>query len=215
MGKSLWIILLLFAAIIAPNAHADDITDYTINFTGGGVPPFEIGPEGLPTGTIVYDASVQSITASMVWDGYDFELPDAVLTNGITPSPGCTGATTAALALAYLGGCGGSVVWRGDAFSPIGYVTLYVGDPDTTYFAQFQPPFDINQYLINGDVIDGGELTITPTVATPEPGTGSLMLIGIGMVLMVVVAQKKTYNSGHSTGTGASSPLTVASRMSG
>jgi hypothetical protein len=93
MRKSLWIVAFVFVAIVAPIAHADDFTNYTVSFTGSGTLPTS------PT-TVTFDDTTNQFTLfTVTWDGlaFDFasELSSAANEN-IDGVAACGGSTKAA-----------------------------------------------------------------------------------------------------------------------
>jgi hypothetical protein len=176
MRKSLWIIpiLLLFLAISALCAGAD-----TITFTGA--PP---GPL-TPTGSFAYNTTTNLFTSFVVvWNGITFDLSGSANSPQIFGAgPAClAGATGAPAALALLTNCGAEAFWE--------------ALEDTTGFAQFtfaagvspsHPFIDISNTQTASPppsvgFTDGGTYQVS---AVPEPGTFSLMLIGVGLVLVM------------------------------
>jgi len=191
MRNSLWIILTLLVAIGAPSAHADTCplgntcTDYTITFTE------TTGSDPLPTGTVVFDSTTSSISSSIVWDGLSFAFEDSDLTASLLSPPilplpaSCLGATPAQEVLNTLEGCTGlPAAWNGLAPSNSGIAIFgleILYPPSDTSFSDGESVLN----LTDNSTQDAGILTISPTVATPEPGAGLLMLIGIGLVLVM------------------------------
>ena len=158
MRKTLWIIPLLFAAIGAPSAHADSF--WTITFYGPDAPTV-IGPNA-----IEYDPGIG---------------PQISTGTFVTPS----------------------------------FTVLYEGSTITLFSVGFPPPYcfcspspnDVFALVASGTSMSvndlsegfpvyssdgggpGGPLTwnviLTPIPAVPEPGTGGLMLLGVGAVLVM------------------------------
>jgi hypothetical protein len=160
MQKFLWVILTaLLVAFGVPAAHADTVTDGTLNFTlisGGPVPT---------QGSFVFDNSTSLFLSYTVnWNGavYNF-APQADIvgftiatetTNGfcgVGPlgAPGCTPALPGSFSLPF------------DSLQPsAGTFT------DPTVFAF-------------------GSFTITETVTTPEPSSVALILATVGFLLVM------------------------------
>lgn len=81
MRETLWIVSVLFllTTIGAPNAHADSITDGTINFTVSSGSP-------APTGSFSFDNTTNAFTSVDVeWDGGGF-LFSPLFGNGVSQS---------------------------------------------------------------------------------------------------------------------------------
>jgi hypothetical protein len=175
MRKSLWIILilLLFAAIRTPNARADIITDYTITFTGAS-------PSLTPAGSFTYDSTVLSFSNFLVvWDGITFDLTSAAnnpVTKGTLPT--ClTSASGATATFSLLTDCASD---PNAAWSAIG---------STPEFFIFDTPpvatgvISVRTIASQPPTSDAAAGTFeVSAITTPEPGTSSLMLIGIGLV---------------------------------
>jgi PEP-CTERM motif len=183
MRNSLWIIALLFAVVVAPNAHANNIIDYTINFTSNQ-------GDVASSGTLEYDSTIPSVTASIVWEGQTFGFSDANLVAGLDGNSSFTGCTGTAEALAFnvLNGCAGTMNWFGDNFNGADYLQLYViqGAPCGSTLESGYPCYDgFAPPLAGLDVpYSGGTFTLTavdPT-PTPEPSTCSFILLGAGML---------------------------------
>jgi hypothetical protein len=112
MRKSLGIVpvLLLFAALIAPNAHADTVTDYTITFALRGT---MYGTINASSGAFTYDDTSSQFTRfTLLWDGILFDLTSGanaptIDTGGpFGPLPGCLTSTSgAAASLSLLTSC--------------------------------------------------------------------------------------------------------------
>jgi hypothetical protein len=100
MRKSLWIIALVFAAIGAPNAHAD-VTEYTINFTGGSPNP--------TSGSFDFDNNPADLTPfsdfTVVWEGLTFDLTSAANSAFVYGVPPCISAAGAQAAFQLLTVC--------------------------------------------------------------------------------------------------------------
>ena len=161
MRKSLWTIplLLLFAAIGAPPAHADTYNP-TFTCTGTCV--------SLPTAPAVSFPAPTTITET--WD--TIVIP---ITLPAADTPGDT------------------YIWDNVFITPTIIETDFI-DPtqnftDAVVFTITQTP-NLN---VPGD---RGILIFTP-IATPEPPPGSLMLLGIGLVLL----PRKRNSRGHQLAT--------------
>ena len=190
MRKTLWIIPLLFAAISAPNVHADDDTDYTINFT--------LSPPGtLPTaGSFVYDNTTNTFVSFTVdWDGLVFDLTSSANSPLIiSDGPPCiSGATGPQATLALMTTCNSATpaaYW--DAVNPTpeqsgsnaDFTFIAFGPGVTTEEIAISPPGGIT-----GTETGDSGLGSFEAIATPEPGTSGLMLIGI--IALVLVMRKR------------------------
>jgi len=179
MRKTLWTVpvLLLFAALAAPTAHADS---YTITFTCSSNPSCI-----LPTsGTFSYDAGTQTFTTDVfvVWDGTTFDISPASLYENPSPFPTSTcfgSATGAALVFELLATCG-----------PASSGSNWVGNTNPVVFT-FQNYGPNSSYILSISESQSGELagaysTGTWTVAdvtTPEPSAVVLLLTVIGLLL--------------------------------
>jgi hypothetical protein len=176
MGKSLWIIAMLFAAIVGPNARAGTITDGTFNFTvtSGGGPT--------PTGSFVWDNTTNTFTSFTIqWDGAVFDFS----TSGFT--------------LSSLGSSGN---WCAASPSDGGAPCIASFFPGGVFFLDCSPggSLECSSGGVQDDGISGsftspeptvavqGTYSITETVATPEPTSVAFMLLGVGFVL---VARKR------------------------
>ena len=146
MRKSLWIVplVLLFAAIAPPKAHADE---YTITFTGGTTTPVDT--------TITISAS-DVLSLGSVTDGASGWDQFAPLQLTATPETD-------------------HLIWT--ITSPQGLFILEDLTAGDDTFSPYYGP------LAPGDT---GTASITDiSIATPEPGTASLMLLGIGLVFLM------------------------------
>jgi hypothetical protein len=188
MRKSLWIVpVLLIAAIGAPNAIADTLTSYTITFTGTGI---------LPTsGSFTYDSTVPNFTNFVVvWSSVPIDLTASANAPAIgTPLNSCFTSSSGASATFSL-------------------LTNCATDPNAGWFAlntTGTPEFVFEDCTVPATECPNSELTdisaIIPGVyiplfsaggyggftvsAVPEPGTLSLTLLGI--LLLVVVMRKR------------------------
>ncbi len=162
MGKSLWIIFaVLFVAIEAPNAHADSLFTPTFTCTQAG------GCTSLPTAPAVSFPAPTTITET--WNGFVFLIPlpapssptDVILWQNVwqninsSCTTSCVGVASARIQ---------------DNFS---------GIVETVTLTNLPSPG-----ILSSVFLDGGDLTFAP-VAVPEPSSGALMLMGIGLVLVM------------------------------
>jgi hypothetical protein len=177
MRKSFWIILTVaLVAIGTPIAHADSFTDYTISFTQSS------GSDPFPIGTIAFDTTTPSISATIQWEGFSFGFLDSDLTAGLHSliPLACAGPNIAQKVLNLMDGCFGPMQWVANATSTGAAFVLSIPGPLIDRFLDEQVVgIDFGTTLAN----DAGTLSITPTTATPEPGTVGLMLTGIGFLL--------------------------------
>lgn len=201
MRKLFWFIpvLLVFATIGAPTAlRAGDIT-YNINFSGGSPTP--------TSGTFTYDTTANDFTSfNVTFDGVNFNfLPSAngPVTQG-SCSPLFTGPEIYALLTGSAGSCGGlplAPAW--DAFPPNPAGGTSTEQLLLTFFNSSN-----SGGLIGGGAaipsplpFTSGTFTVTTAVTpTPEPGTISLMLTGLGLLgLMVVIRNRKAQGIAQAT----------------
>lgn len=173
MRKSLWIVLgLLLVAISAPNALADSYTYATLYFVGG--------QSGNTVGSLVYDNTTNEFTSfDANVPGGGFSLEHNVWTDGgynatwiyYYPFPAGGGSTQEqSFFLMLTGGGGGTFDWS---------INFLPGQSiDTIYdFAGLG--------VIFGAGCCGTADSGTFTVVTPEPGTSTLLLLGIGFLISV------------------------------
>ena len=165
---------LVFAlSFAAPNVHADTVTNYTINFTGGSP---------LPTsGSFTYDSTVPAFSNFIVvWDGLTFNLTSSANNPTVVPPlPGCIPAGTGpAESFALLSGCA-SGTWA----APPGLGTFAIGIPPIGSCCPSPPQFSIFSSVGPSFSNDFGSGSYSiAAVATPEPSSLALMLSGVGLV---------------------------------
>jgi PEP-CTERM motif-containing protein len=157
MRKPLWTIpvLLLFAAIGAPNAHADTLYTYTFTSYGPGV------------NNIVLSWTTEPIIAV---------TGDTPLTAGQLTSASLTG----------------TVLYPATILS-VDLDDSGLGDQETVLSDGIllgQDNFAIGDYSEAGAYIsqpapDEVDVLTVSAIQTPEPSTGALMLIGIGIMLLM------------------------------
>src|ERR1700690_588345 len=192
MRRSLWIVAILWAGVIAPNAHADTLTTYTINYTGG--PP-------IPTsGSFTYDSTTPGFSNfHVIFDGRDFDFSTiANNTLNINPQintggPSCIGGTTGPQAVfELLTACTSISHWDSISLSSSLPEELAFGfgacDSNgniamTGYYFNSDPSASFNQSYVSGGF----------TTATPEPGTGALLLFGLGLPGLMLVMRKRSF----------------------
>lgn len=159
MRKFYWSVLaLLFVGVCAPYAHADSITQGTLNFTVTAVGPFH--GTFAPTGSFVYDDTTKTFASLTVkWDGVVFDL--APLFTGV--------------ALAVLD--------EGGNWAASGNLGVDTPHPATPYFSLdgvFDYPTCCVQFTDGGARASG-----TYAVTTPDPSSFALLMLGLGALLMV------------------------------
>jgi len=189
MQKTLWIILAaLIAAIGAPNAHADTITDGAFGFTVDGIGP--PSTQFLPSGSFVYDNSTNQFTSfTVMWHGVSFDFTTAA--NGFT-DPGAVGCAGAPAGNAFYVdlicnvNASGLGEWNAGAINnPTGLadfqfeVSHGVEPPIVTVATAVTPtPENVGDYSLT-------LVTSTPVANTPEPGGFTLIVLGIGTVFVM------------------------------
>jgi hypothetical protein len=161
MRKSLWIIALLFAAIFAPDVHAQT-TEYLVTFgNGNGIAPTIVGSD-----IIDYDSSTDQFTTpsiSVDWPSDDPPLAAAT----IVLSNEDASVSTSTLQSLYWECNTASSYLRCLINDDVG--GLYLGETaDSTTLSEFDEDFG----------------PVTLTAVTPEPNTAVFWLTGI--VLMIV-----------------------------
>lgn len=182
MRKSLWIILaLLLAAIGAPHAQADVMTNYTISFSGTGT---------LPTsGSFTYDSTTPAFSSFIVvWDGLTFNLTSAANSPGIigpTPPACISGDSGAAASFQLLTNCGGPTTeWQANPQET--FVNFIFLTPETS--SACENGHDCIGFSANASssTFEGGYGTFSVAATTaPEPSSLALMLLGLGLVFVM------------------------------
>ena len=163
------LLLLLFAAIGAPAAHADSLTLGTLNFTVTG------GGPNATSGSFVYDNTTSLFTSFNVeWAGTNWDFEPSLLSLGTVASKGFfDGLPSISAPLPWFG------FWQ-----PVTELTTGFQLNDSSQNIKVGTFFD--------DVLAGGTYYTTETSATPtpEPSTFGLMLIGLGLGAMVVMRKR-------------------------
>jgi hypothetical protein len=193
--KLLWTVIPVVLMVIgATNAKAD--TFYTINFSSSYGDP--ITPSGaLPTSGIVdYNATANTITATIVWEGQTFVFNTSDLTDGsvlYNVSCGSPAANQAAIALNMLNGCTGYVWWYANVNPPGGPYYPYGSTSGENYFSLDAGVFPDLQTTVTDGASNSftaqGNLTITQSTA--EPGVLPLTLLGVGLVGLMFIMRKR------------------------
>jgi hypothetical protein len=188
MRKSLGIIpVLLFAALIAPNAHADIYTDYTITFA------LTRGSINVSAGSFTYDdTSGQFTSFTLLWDGIDFDLTSSAnAPSTVTPGlPSCLTSTSGAAAgLSLLTSCSTDQqsFWSGDLCATCGPQVSFVFQDTGTGFP-IEGAIAIFENGTTGSpvVTSRGRWSVTEeNSTTPEPSFLGLTLLGIGLAFLM------------------------------
>ena len=147
MRKSLWIIPLLFAAIVAPYANADSISDTTTITTQADPKILFVCCNGEPTSPQITDLDV-SFAANV--------MPILIVVTG--PATGCTPAISSS--------------------APQVIETCKTIEPGAMIAMTTAAKFVSACWTVGGIC----ESAATPT---PEPATGGLMLLGIGLLFVM------------------------------
>jgi hypothetical protein len=158
MRETLWIVSVLFLLLTigAPNAHADSITDGTINFTVSSGSP-------APTGSFSFDNTTNAFTSVDVeWDGGEFLF--SPLFGMVVPPTATSGSWSAA---------DPSVTFN--QFGPAIFA-LFIG---LTTLSTFSGPA-----FTDPNAIADGTFTVT-SCATSEPSSVALTLLGVGLVFVM------------------------------
>jgi hypothetical protein len=180
MRKSSWIIALLFATIVAPNARADEVTDYVIDFTKTG------GTSEPISATFAYDSTTSTFSNFIVsWNGITFNLTTSFhdANNPFTelPLPSCLTATTGGAAtFSLLTDCAGaSSRWNAQSTEVNEFV-----------FSTTSGPGELSIAALGGGLGTGEAAAGTfAIVAAPEPS--SLLMLGAGMAGIVSLIRRK------------------------
>jgi hypothetical protein len=199
MRKSLWIvpILLLFAAIGAPGAHADDIVQVTISnltFNGNNV----CGSSGTASCTQTLSESYQwdNTTNTSVSGSFSLSTAGGLGTSfSLYSGPRLAGAPFSVFAGVVNPATDIMRVFLGDnTLSPLGTGT-YTLIPTTSFYPGTPGTFAADIFC--GSATCEADFPTTSTVfvfatagtvtvsTVPEPRTPSLILIGIGLVLVM------------------------------
>jgi hypothetical protein len=165
MRKSLWIIFaLILVAIAAPNMRADSFTDGTLNFTVVGGGP-------APTGSFVFDNTTSTFTSFTVsWDGATWDFVGVATSLGAFPSIP-TGPTPSAWIA-----CGPATTSLTCAEPPQDFALFFSAPLSTTVVLG---PVAPGTFLVPDATAFGGYTVSETQLATPEPSSVALLLLGI------------------------------------
>jgi hypothetical protein len=164
MRKSLWIIALLFAAIGAPNAHADSY-DPLFSCTAAINGCTTTGSNGVPLFPSAAPVSFPAPTLIVTMDGASFAFSFQ---------------STARYSDNYTWS-----MYELFQYVPGTYaVGMTITDSTFPSFSMDLVSVTIPNVLNPDDLFKSGDLTFLPT-STPEPSSIALMLAGIGLVLVI------------------------------
>ena len=169
MRKSLSIIfVLILVAIAVPNMRADSFTDGTLNFTVGGGGP-------APTGSFVYDNTTSTFTSFTVsWDGAMWDFAGVATSLGAFPS-----IPTGPALFAWIA-CGPTTTSLTCSEPPQDFVLFFAAPLST---AVVLGPIGPGTFLVPDAAAFGGYTVSESQVATPEPSSVALLLLGIPFLL--------------------------------
>jgi len=219
--RILWIIALVFAALIAPTVlRANDIT-YNVNQTGllpGAGTGSLIGTITTNGATgILSGADFVSVNLVVTWSAAPAYVMDGNVCNGFVI--GCPSDSSTPPTIAFWCGTGCGITATASALS-----FDFTSDATGAYF-ELQAAGNASQWCIRNDsectfipdfnngigilnassgAVDESSLsgsdyvfaTTTATSPTPEPGTGGLLLIGVGLLGFMMVMRKR-HSLGH------------------
>lgn len=180
MRQSLWIIALVFAAIITPTVLSAANITYTVNQTVG---------IGSMTGTITTDGAIGTLATADTVD-WNLKISDGTTTLLLTPTDSLrfdvgSALSASAIALMFNFSTGGPQNSFYGFFPNGGGMAEWVGNVPPSGNGNFQI-FNLNgdSVSLQSAVVSGNQV-IASIPAVPEPGTNSLMLIGIGLVFVM------------------------------
>lgn len=184
MRRFLWIISFVFVILIAPTVmRADDIT-YTVNQTEGGY--------GV-AGTITTDGKIGTLSSSdiIAWNLTLNSSPAILLgTNNSTALLLGSSLSAAAdqLKFDFTSGSFSYLQFHDPAYGSWWDVVSQPPSPGYMAIAELSGLGGENYSFISGNqvIADGGV-----PVSTPEPGTNSLLLVGVGMLGLMMVKRKR------------------------
>ena len=177
MRKSLWIIVtVLLVAIGVPTARADTFTERTMNFTvtGGNDP-------AAPIGSFVYDNTTNLFTSLDVeWTVLEthqigFDLTGCANDSPPGPPVECVGQSDSQATYLALIACDGGTTVNCPWSLALAHQDGSISIPGVVQFVLGIAPPGV-------DVEAFGTFKVSPTVVTFEPGTGILMLAGVGLL---------------------------------
>jgi PEP-CTERM motif-containing protein len=177
----------LVVTIGATTARADSTSTIDFDTTFGQAPT---------SGSIDCDSvgCPNSITATVVWEGLTFNFSDAALTGGLQPNigaayPACSAADgSPALAYQTLDNCSGVDGWDTVNVGGNWILSLDSGTPGNFVEA-------VGVGTANEDATASGGSFTDPPAATPEPGSGALMLTGLAL-MGFMLARKRIAQAG-------------------
>jgi hypothetical protein len=188
MPKSLSIIALVFAAIVAPTVLKADSITYAVNQTVG---------IGSVVGSITTNGTIGTLTRSEItgWaltlnDGTNSLAVSSASPTAITqaPFPPSTDLTATLTNLLF------NFSSTDSGFLILGLPTVPGGGGEVTWEASGSINSHIHIFDIDGDgiflttpTLVGNQVIASVSAAVPEPSTISLMLIGIGLVFLSLV----------------------------
>lgn len=202
LRRILWIVAIVFAALVAPTVLR--ASTYDVNtIVGAG------STTGMVTGSIMTDGTIGVLASD------DILSVDLFLTVPSTPTYNMTGDVVAYSTITGTPAldCGVTCGLTASATE----ITFNFSAPDGTYF-NLQAIGTTNDWCLSSSIdcgvnpIGGGEDFVTvgdPTVSTlgltgeveiasaeglptPEPGTGGLLLIGVGLLGFMMVMRKRS-----------------------
>jgi hypothetical protein len=181
MRKSLWIIVtVLIVGFGLPTARADTFTERTMNFR------VTVGPVlDAPTGSFVFDNTTNLFTTfEVIWDGIGFDL--AACANGQGEPGGtneCFGTSNGPASFLALTSC---------ETTDCGWYAIVSSQTTDAVFTMGSSQWLISGLSLGVDLDGSAEGTFT--VSTFDPGTGILILTGVG--LLGLMMQKRPAANG-------------------
>lgn len=156
-----WIVIALVFAVALVPNAKADTTTYNIDFA------VDVGGSTIPTppiGSFTYDSDTDVISPfTVTWDGTQYSFTGTSGSAPVIPVPD---------------------TWYADSNG--GYLVLITSIDPTAVLVGSGTSF------LGPDGIDETAAgTLTTSVATPEPGTSSLLLIGVGLLGFVMVTRKR------------------------
>jgi hypothetical protein len=182
MNRPLWSIpvLLFFASIAAPDAHADTLVNATLDFTLSHGGP-------TPSGSFVFDFTKDEFTSFLVnWDGnvYDFSSEDnADNYYSFLPISGQEWCAVGKSLNSFCGGNDALFLSFGTAFE-MGASVPFATDKADSDEAN-------GTYSVTCRSVTGSPITC-PAAPTPEPGYTAILLVGLAAVIFVARRRSAT-----------------------